>query len=79
MFSGLIAEVGTVVALDRGIVIEAPKTAGSLAIGQRLERRMSQINCLSNVAKETVECVDYNLNGYLVRAAHDQRFAAMFP
>jgi 3,4-dihydroxy 2-butanone 4-phosphate synthase len=33
VFSGLIAEVGTVVAHDRGVVIEAPKTAGDLAVG----------------------------------------------
>src|SRR5689334_6345338 len=33
MFSGLIAEVGTIVAIDRGIVIEAAKTAGGLAPG----------------------------------------------
>jgi riboflavin synthase alpha subunit len=33
MFSGLITEVGTVVAIDRGVVIDAPKTSGCLVIG----------------------------------------------
>lgn len=33
MFSGRITEVGTITAIDRGLVIEAPKTAGALSLG----------------------------------------------
>jgi 3,4-dihydroxy 2-butanone 4-phosphate synthase/3,4-dihydroxy 2-butanone 4-phosphate synthase/GTP cyclohydrolase II len=33
MFSGLITEVGTVGAVNGGVVIDAPKTAGALTIG----------------------------------------------